>query len=360
MSDALDETADEIDRALERASSLADQGEHAAAHALADEALARAIGAFGERSLDAASARIARARIALAAGASTHAIELAAAADSATDPATDRDAASIAIHARLVHAEALGLEGRLDEAARVARSALALADRTLDRDDALRLEALNATGVACKFAGALDEAEAAYREARAMLEARGEEGGELDATLAHNEAGLLHSRGEPERAIAPAWRSVELRRAARGKDDPALAADLAQLGTILLEAGHTAPAATAHRRALWIFLRTHGRVHREVAYGWNELAGIAHEEGRLALAERRYRRAARLREALGGADHPDVAVTLASLAVVQRDRGARREARETIARAYRIARSALGTEHPITRACAKNRAALRD
>ena len=213
-------------------------------------------------------------------------------------------------------------------------------------------EAWNLLGVACKFAGRLDEAAAAY--ANALLGAEGHEVEEPDllATLSHNLGGLAHARGRFEEAEMHARRGLDLR-IARGSDRAALASDVAGLAAIIEGQERWAEAESLYRRAIdgW---EAEGDAY-EAAMALNGLAAVVRFAGRPAEAEPMFRRALAVVEAERGPAHPDASTVRNNLAMLLNATGRSREALVLLEQAAADMVAVLGPDHPATRDVVANR-----
>ena len=212
---------------------------------------------------------------------------------------------------------------------------------------------LNELGVACKFAGRLDEAERYYTRAIRLVTKHESAECEDMATLLHNLGGLAHSRQRHIEGIGPARHGMALRQRLCGADDVALAADAAALAALLEALGDYAEAERLYRHALAIF-DTAGEI-REAALARNGLGSTCQSQERFDEAETHYRDAlAQLQEQVG-ADHPQLAHILNNLATLHRRRGHDTQARQLLAHAHDLLLRTLGPDHPTTIEVAANK-----
>jgi tetratricopeptide (TPR) repeat protein len=214
--------------------------------------------------------------------------------------------------------------------------------------------AWNLLGVACKYAGQFDEAEAAYERARTL------NGGlvdkDLEAVILHNLGGLAHSRRRPREAEEFARAGLALRRQLRS-DPTALASDLAALASILETREQWVAAEALYREALAIWSAVDDDY--EVGMTLNGLAAVVRFSGRPAEAEPLFVEAiAKLEEAVGPT-HPDTATARNNLAMLLNASGRAQEAIALLARASADLRAVLGEDHPATKDVAGNLASVR-
>jgi tetratricopeptide (TPR) repeat protein len=211
--------------------------------------------------------------------------------------------------------------------------------------------AFNQLGVACKFAGRFDEAEAAYARALPIAEANVGSQPDLLATLLHNLGGLAHSRGRYSAAEEQARRGLAIRK--KSGDQAALAGDLAALAAILEGQERWADAEELYRRALSSW-ETEGNDY-EVAMTLNGLAAVVRFGGRPEEAEPLFRRALELVETQRGPRHPDSSTVRNNLAMLLNARERPAEALPLLEQAAADLVAMLGPDHPATRDVRTNR-----
>ena len=200
-------------------------------------------------------------------------------------------------------------------------------------------------GVACKFAGLLDEAERSYSIALPVALAHADVDPEFLAGVLHNLGGLAHARKQNDLAEAYARRGLSIR-LTRCPEAEAVAADRAALAAILESAEAWTEAQALYRLAVatWTEL---GEDH-ELAMALNGLAGTLRFTGRCRDAELVFRRALGLLEQTRGPDHPDTATVQNNLAMLLAATGRAAEACGILQRACRSLERSLGSAHPAT------------
>jgi tetratricopeptide (TPR) repeat protein len=267
------------------------------------------------------------------------------------------DCAVVGVAALGALGEALRAQGRYGEAEASLRDGLVLAERAQD-GELLIVQAANGLAVLYKYTARFDEAEALYRRALDIVDARLGRGHVAAATLWHNLAGLDHSRGRHARAEPAARRAVEIRTRALGAVHPDVAADAAALGAILDALGRVDEAEELIRNALETFTTLLGPCHYEVAINANNLAALQYRRGRIEDAEALWHQALTIKQQVLGHDHPELAATIVNLGVLAATRGQRDDARTHFQRALELLGHDIAPEHPVHRAATHSLAKL--
>jgi tetratricopeptide (TPR) repeat protein len=242
-------------------------------------------------------------------------------------------------------------EGHYDEALPHLRAEAEEAERVCGPDSFDAAVAWNRVGVASKFAGRYDDAEAAYARALPAAEALVDAEPDLLAALLHNLGGLAHSRHRPDVAEPFARRGLTLRRT-RCDDPIGVAADTAALAAILETLERWDEAETLYREALGFYEDVGDRY--EAAMTLNGLAAVLRFRGRESEAEPAFRRALTMMEAERGPAHPETATVRNNLAMLLNATGRPAEALGLLQDARRDLTDVLGAAHPATRDIAAN------
>jgi tetratricopeptide (TPR) repeat protein len=315
-----------------------------------------------------------------------------------TDPAAAVQAAAERADDLAIAAMEAAEQGHLDEAERVARHALGLAEGLVDGPDrhrslarALRplgtaqrargryreaertftraldrasagfgpasievAELHNDLGMTFKYVGRFGDAEAAYGRARAILEGLPDVDPEDLAALFHNLGGLAHARGDFETAEPLARRAVEIRSRSLGPRAPATLLDRSAHAAIVAGLGRSDEAEASIRELLGDLELTLGPDHPEVAVAVNNLAALVQARGALAEAETLYRRVIAIKEAAFGDDSPTLALPLNNLATVLRAKGAGAAAAGLYERAMKLLEGSVSDDHPHLLAIRRN------
>ncbi|MEZ4382650.1 MAG: tetratricopeptide repeat protein [Nannocystaceae bacterium] len=322
------------------------KGERAAALAITEEAVVRAL-ALGDAGVaDLALLRETRGLLFQSGGEIAAAeAELRAAIDLHARPRAD-GLSTPAADAVMNHLGALLIsEGRDDEARE-------LLERTVER---YRLDygerhpvlamPLNNLGLAHQRQGSYVEAQVALTQALELQEeSLGPDHPRLAATL--DNLGLVARKlGAFALARESSERALELYSRSLGPDHLRLVAPLSNLGNVARERGDLDLALEHLTRALTIQERE-GDDPRALAHALHDLANVHGRRGDLEAAERHFQGALELLEGALGADDPDLKGPLIGLGNVARDRGALDQARARYARALALMRRHFGDEHP--------------
>jgi tetratricopeptide (TPR) repeat protein len=235
--------------------------------------------------------------------------------------------------------------GRYDEAVPLLRAEADDATAAFGADAWETAAAWNRVGVACKFAGRFDEAEAAYARALPVAEAVADDEPDLLAALLHNLGGLAHSRRRPAEAEPFARRGLALRRA-RCDDPVGVAADAAALASILETRECWDEAEALYREALAVY-REVGDDY-EAAMTINGLAAVLRFAGRPDDAEPLFRDALLMMERERGPAHPETATVRNNLAMLLNATSRPAEALPLLEQASEDLRELLGPSHPAT------------
>ena len=346
--------ADEALLARDRALTALDEGDPAAALALAGEGLAVLEAAGLGGGPDAAAVLVARAEIEESLGRFGAATATAAAAlDILEGPVAEGGAEDCLLLWCQAQERLAGLErlaGEFDAAAARLSAAADRAAAAFGEASPAVVSAANALGVVHKYAADFDAAEGAYR--RAMAAASGQGAPLILAGLLHNLGGQAHARGDVTAGIPLAERGVALRTGALGAGHPDVARDWNALGALYHLTGRSGDAAQAYDRALAVFEDRYGPDHLEVAMTCANLAVLAADQGRGAEAEALGRRSLRILEAVLGPQDAEVGLTLLNLAAIVAEQGRRAEAAGLMARAAAILQARLPHDHPhVVAAC---------
>lgn len=171
------------------------------------------------------------------------------------------------------------LEGRLDDAERLARTTLADIRRTAPPRDPLRARALDALAMVLANTGPLAEAEALRREELALRTAV--YGPEHPGTVgaANDLASVLYAQRRFGEAAGLFRQVLAMRRAQFGNMHPGVATVANNLATCELESGHAAQGQPLAEQALRIRLAKYGLRHHSTAISLHTLGAIELDRG---------------------------------------------------------------------------------
>jgi len=205
------------------------------------------------------------------------------------------------------------LEGRMDEAERLARATLADVRRSAPPRDPLRAEALDALAMVLANTGPLSEAEALRREELALRTVvyGPDHPGTIGAT--NDLAGTLYAQRRYDEAAALFRQVLEKRRAQFGGAHPAVATVANNLATCELESGHAERGQALAEEALRIRLAKYGPDHHATATSLHTLGAIELDRGDVAALDHLRSSVASWKAAMG-ADTRSAAAPLRDLA----------------------------------------------
>lgn len=158
-------------------------------------------------------------------------------------------------------------------------------------------------------------------------------------------AHLAHARSDDEQAEATYRRALEMRRTGENPRHPDIAANLNDLGVVLLRRDAT-EASTLLREALRLRRDHYGDEHPYVANTLGNLAVLHHEAGALREAEPLYREALAIYDRTLGSSHPRAVTMRGNLATLLQDRGDVEQARRLYLQAIEECRRLYTEPHP--------------
>ncbi|MEV4532540.1 tetratricopeptide repeat protein [Asanoa sp. NPDC049518] len=240
------------------------------------------------------------------------------------------------------------VQGRFQQALRLERRALTIAEASLGDDD-LQTAAIigNLAGI-LKYLGREAESEPLQRRAMAISEAALGPDHPTIAIGLNNLALTLRHLGRTHETEPLHRRAVSIAEASLGPEHPITARYLHNFGYSLLVLDRADEAEPLHRRALAITENAFAPDHPLLATSLDNLALTLNALARSDEAEPLQRRALAITEAAFGPDHPTMVVRLGNLAstLLQLGRADRAEPLEW--RALSIAEATLGADHPNT------------
>jgi tetratricopeptide (TPR) repeat protein/predicted Ser/Thr protein kinase len=252
----------------------------------------------------------------------------------------------LVVAARLRRGHLLGLTGKYAEAG------VALEDAYFQAVEVGALElAATATAMLVYTVGYKqarhDEGRRWWRQAEVTLNVLGVGADDLRREEPLSHFALVHdAMGAYEQAKALHERALAIREQTLGRDHPAVADSLHNLGSVFNTIGAFEQAQQCQERALAIRERAFGPDHPVIAGSYNNLAAVQFSLGAYAEAGRLFRRALAVAEAAHGPDHPAVADFASNVANAYYMSGDYGSARPLYERAIAIQEKALGPEHP--------------
>jgi len=150
------------------------------------------------------------------------------------------------------------------------------------------------------------------------------------------EAMELYRKGNYDRAVIVAKKSLEIAEKNVGPDHPDVAISLNNLAMLYQTQGQYTLAEPLYKRSLAISEKSLGPDHPDVARSLNNLAALYKTQGQYALAEPLYKRSLAIWEKSLGPNHPDVATSLENMADLYRKMGQKKAAEKLEKRAAKI------------------------
>ncbi len=211
--------------------------------------------------------------------------------------------------------------GRLDEAERHMRQAVALRRSLYGDRNLASVVAINALGNILIKQGRFDPADSALGLALAWRQAMGGAPDTVLATILGNLGSLAHGRSKPADAERYHRESLATRRLVSDSLDPNLAATINNVAVSLGEQNRWDEAEAMHREALAILRVSEPEGGVRVADVLNALATALDLQGKPAAAESAYAETLALRRRYLGPSHPDYTFTAFNYAGFSFDQG---------------------------------------
>ena len=219
------------------------------------------------------------------------------------------------LESRNAMARLLLYRGEFGAAVEMGRDTLAECDRAgWDRTDPLRLKTLSVLGESLYKDGSVDDAYEVFRSALAVFEpVLGRD--DPDVIAARSGMALaLKSLGRVAEAEAIYRVVLEQSREVLGADNPAtLQTQNALANTLFLQERYD-EAEALYRSTYKAFTELLGKDHKASLLTLNNIGNVLYKTGRYEAAEATYRRAVEAQESILGREHPDTLVSLNNLA----------------------------------------------
>lgn len=224
--------------------------------------------------------------------------------------------------------------------------ALAIREKAFGKEHLDVAESVNDLAVTYLNLGEYDRAQPLYQQALdTYLRLLGPENAQIPHAQS-NLAGLYQRKGDYAQAESLYRRALSLREKKYGGEHLETAESFGHLATLYRDTGEYAKAEPLHLRALAIREKVLGKEHPDVAESLNNLGLLYNEMGDYAKAETLYQRAIDIREKTLGPSHPFLATTLSNLAALYWDKGELLKVEPLQLRAIAIKEKAFGKEHP--------------
>ena len=161
----------------------------------------------------------------------------------------------------------------------------------------------------------------------------------------NNLGGILQELGELQEARKCFEKALQIDEKVYGPDHPAVARDINNLGLVLSALGDVKDARKCFEKALLIDEKVYGPEHPLVAIMANNLGSALSELGELQEARKRFLSALQIDEKFYGPDHPNVARDANNLGRVLKELGELLEARKFHEKALQIDEKVFGQDH---------------
>jgi len=245
-----------------------------------------------------------------------------------------------------------------DSARRLYKRALEVDEKVYGKDRHNVATDVNNLGTVLKDQGDLQEARKCFERAIKIGEkVYGKDHPEM-ATFVNNIGGVLKDSGDLQEARKCFERAIKIGEKVYGKDHHNVATIVNNLGLVLQDLGDLQEARKCIERALEIDEKVYGKDHPNVALDVNNLGSVLQDLGDLQGARKCYESAIEIDEKVYGRDHPRVAIKIGNLGSVLKDLGDLQEAQKCYERALKILQERLGPDHPKTKTAANNLKAL--
>ncbi|MCG6893454.1 MAG: tetratricopeptide repeat protein [Desulfobacteraceae bacterium] len=248
--------------------------------------------------------------------------------------------------------------GDYEEAERVLRRRLEIADT--DRNSGLppRYEALDDLGATLQYQGRHAEAETVYRNA--LQEAEKVSGASHPRTceIRIRLAFVMQAQGDFGEAERLCRQTLKMDESTIGLNHPDYAAHVNVLAAVVQAQGRLSEAERLYRRAAGVYGALLGKGHPARAVVLNNLAGVVGMQGRMEEAESLYRQVLEIDAETVGKEHPNYVKHLNNLAALLQARGRLDEAEVLYRRAITIGEAVFPPGAPQRVTLEKNLAAV--
>jgi eukaryotic-like serine/threonine-protein kinase len=200
-----------------------------------------------------------------------------------------------------------------------------------------------------------------FREAQPQVErtivlrraALGENDPETLASM-HSLAGILAGEGKYAEAEMLETRVLDSQRRVLGERNPATLASMNALGNIYKHLGKYGAAETLQSKSLDLRREVLGAENPDTLASMNDLATFYEDQGKFPQAETLYTNAQEIRRRALGEEHPQSLIGMNNLASLYSKEGKYAEAEQINTRLLEIRRGVLGNDHPLTLATINN------
>jgi tetratricopeptide (TPR) repeat protein len=257
-----------------------------------------------------------------------------------------------------LHSEVLGnrldRQGRVKEAEKAHRHALAISRKVLGDDHPDTADRYNDVGMCLYAQGKRVEALPLFEKALAIRrKAQGDEHPNTAGSF-NNVASGLNEVGRHAEALPLYEKALAVWRKLLGEEDPRTITACNNVAFCLKAQGKLAQALPLYEKALSARLKVLGEQHPDTATSYNNVASCLSDLGRQAQALPLFDKALAIRRKVLGEQHPDIATSLNNVASCLEDQGKPAQALPLHEKALEIRRKVLGEEALDTAASCNN------
>lgn len=166
--------------------------------------------------------------------------------------------------------------------------------------------------------------------------------------LLTNVSYYMIEKGNYNKAIDFAQKSVDVRKRLLGADHPSTLTSMNNLASTYGEQGRWEEAEKLHMQVMETRKTKRGVDHPSTLTSMNNLASIYRNQGRWEEAEKLYTQVIEMGKIKLGADYPDTLIYMGNLAVTYGDQGRWEEAEKLHVQVLETSKTKLGVDHPDT------------
>ncbi|MBN2378539.1 tetratricopeptide repeat protein [candidate division WOR-3 bacterium] len=169
----------------------------------------------------------------------------------------------------------------------------------------------------------------------------------LDVAFNYQDIGIIYYElGEFNRTLEYFRKALEVLKKALGPEHPKVAGTYGNIAVIYSRLGEYEKALEYYERAMAIHIKAHGPEHPVIASTYNNLGNVYTDLGLYDEALENYRKAYEIRVKVWGLEHPEIATDYNNLGILYQDLGDYKRSLALLDSALVIRLKALGPDHP--------------